>query len=229
MLGYLHYGYRVEQLNITVGYRVFRMFGQMQTGIQVVSGMLNAVDLANVSFGQGLSASAIQLATAFSAIANKGDLMQPFLVESVRDEKGKILYRGGSRLVRRVVSPATADRMKTILCSVTEPEGTGSAARIPGFSIAGKTGTAQKYDFRRGRYTTKEHVASFIAFLPAKDPALVLLVAVDEPTTSPYGGVVAAPVFRKIAIQATRLLGLEPDTPEPIHATLAKKTTKERS
>jgi len=188
-----------------------------------------SVDLATISFGQGVSASAIQLATAFSAIANGGDLMQPFLVESVRNEDGDILFSGGPRCLRRVISAETAARMTELLCSVTEPDGTGWRASLPGFSVAGKTGTAQKYDPRTKTYAVGRYIASFIAFLPATDPALVLVTVIDEPSTSPYGGVVATPVFRQIALKAARGLGIRPDLPTTPQVALEMKMVQERT
>ena len=188
-----------------------------------------SVDLANISFGQGVSASAIQLATAMSAIANGGHLMQPFLVESVHNEEGDILHAGSPRCLRRVISRETARRMTGLLYSVTEPGGTGEQANLPGYSIAGKTGTAQKYDPRTGTYAPGRYVASFIGFLPATDPALVLVTVIDEPSTSSYGGVVAAPVFRRIALKAARILGIRPDVPTATQVALEMKTAQERT
>ena len=188
-----------------------------------------SVDLANISFGQGVSASTIQLATAMSAIANGGHLMQPFLVESVHTEEGDILYSGSPRCLRRVISRETAHRMTGLLYSVTEPGGTGEQAALPGYSVAGKTGTAQKYDPRTGTYAPGRYVASFIGFLPATDPALVLVTMIDEPSTSSYGGVVAAPVFRRIALKAARILGIRPDVPTVTQIVQEMKTPRERT
>ena len=112
--------------------------------------------------------------------------------------------------VRRVVTQATADRMIGLMEAVVSPEGTGAAAALADYRVAGKTGTAQKVDLVSGGYSDKR-IASFVGFAPASSPRLTILVVVDEPKTSPYGGVVAAPVFREIADASLRYLGVPPD------------------
>lgn len=156
-------------------------------------------DLATISFGQGISASAMQLVAAVSAVANGGLLMKPYLVERVTDNNGQELQRFEPQTVRRVISAQTAATVSQMMEGVTQKGGTGTNATIEGFRVAGKTGTAQKVDPISKGYSATKRTASFIGFVPAEKPLLTILVVIDEPSTSPYGGVVAAPAFREIA------------------------------
>jgi len=167
------------------------------------------VDLANISFGQGVSASAIQLASAISAVANGGNLMKPYVVERILDDTGQEVQKFEPQLVRRVISPETSRQMAGIMETVTANGGTGTNAAVEGFRVAGKTGTAQKVDSVTHRYGAKR-TASFVGFIPADKPKLTILVVVDEPKTSQYGGVVAAPAFRGIAQNALAYLKVVP-------------------
>jgi cell division protein FtsI (penicillin-binding protein 3) len=193
-------------------------FGQ-PTGIDLpgeVSGLLRkpeswaAIDLATHAFGQGLSATPMQMVMAYAAIANGGFLMRPYLVHRVVGPKGEVLLENQPQLVRRVVSEKTARLLASMLKEVTHEGGTGTMARVEGFEVAGKTGTAQKADLVHGGYAANKRVGSFVGFVPAEDPKLVALVLVDEPEVSVYGGVVAAPVFRDIAQGALRYLAVAP-------------------
>ncbi len=158
------------------------------------------IDLATASFGQGIAATALQVACAFAVLANGGVLVQPYVVRRVVAPDGTVLVRHRRRAVRRVIKPETARTVAALLRGVVESEGgTGRYARVPGEPVSGKTGTAQKVDPATGRYSPTARVASFVGFLPADEPRVVVLVLIDEPTTSEYGGVVAAPVFRAIA------------------------------
>lgn len=160
------------------------------------------VDLATISFGQGVSVSAIQLVAAISAIANEGVLMKPYLVENVADSNGTVLRQYEPRSLRRVVSPESARAVARMMEGVTREGGTGMNAAVDGFRVAGKTGTAQKVDAVTKGYSVDKRTASFIGFVPAEDPRLTIMVIIDEPKTSPYGGVVAAPAFSAIARQS---------------------------
>jgi cell division protein FtsI (penicillin-binding protein 3) len=126
---------------------------------------------------------------------------------------------------RRVLSEKTARLLTSILKGVAGEGGTGVMAGVEGFEVAGKTGTAQKPDLAHGGYAAKKRVASFIGFVPADDPRLVLLVLVDEPEVNVYGGVVAAPVFRNIARGVLRHLGVVPDKPEPLSLPAGQEET----
>ena len=167
------------------------------------------VDLANISFGQGVSTSAIQLASAVSAVANGGNLMKPYIVERILDDTGQEVQKFEPQTVRRVISPATSQLMTRMMETVTANGGTGTNAAVEGFRVAGKTGTAQKVDSVTHRYGAKR-TASFVGFIPADKPRLTILVIVDEPKTSQYGGVVAAPAFRAIAQNSLAYLKVVP-------------------
>ena len=175
-----------------------------------------AIDLATHSFGQGIATTPLQLAMAYAAIANGGFLMRPYIVRRVVGADGKALLSNQPHVVRRVVSEKVARLLASMLKGVVGEGGTGVMAGVDGFEVAGKTGTAQKPDLVHGGYAAKKRVASFIGFVPAHDPRLVLLVLVDEPQVNVYGGVVAAPVFRHIASGALRHLGVVPETLEPL-------------
>lgn len=169
------------------------------------------IDVATASFGQGIAVTPIQLVRAFAAIANGGRLLRPHVVRRVVASGGDVLQDSTPVRERRVMSPETARLVTQLLVRVVE-EGTGTSARVDGFTVAGKTGTSQKVDPATGRYHPTDRVASFAGFLPAEDPALAILVVVDTPTRgSHYGGVVAAPVFRRIAEQGLALLGVLPE------------------
>lgn len=174
------------------------------------------VETASASFGQGISVTTIQLASAVSAIANKGKLLEPVLVKRVSDSTGVVLDEPQARVRRAAVSPAVAKLIGEMLVSVTEGEGTGVEASISGFKVAGKTATAQKIDPETGRYTDTHYVASFIGFVPADKPRLAIAVIIDEPMAGTYaGGSVAAPVWRRVAEMALPYLGVTPTTKDP--------------
>jgi cell division protein FtsI (penicillin-binding protein 3) len=175
-----------------------------------------AVALANMAFGQGLTATPLQVTTAMAAIANGGMLMKPWLVRRVFDPtSGKVLMQGAPTPVRRAVSPATATLMARWLEEVvSDPMGTGKKAKVPGWRVAGKTGTAQKPDPSTGGYSDK-NFASFVGFAPATAPQLAIGVFIDEPKGPDFGGDVAAPVFAEIARSALEMLGTQPSEPLP--------------
>lgn len=158
----------------------------------------NGVTIANVPMGQGIAASPLQLAAAYAAVANDGVLVQPHLV------------RGETTpWTRRVVSEEVAAQLREML-RVTVEDGTGQRARLEGYVVAGKTGTAQKAEV--GGYSHERFIVSFVGMVPSDDPRLVILVMVDEPTKELSGARVAAPVFAKIADFALRRLGVAPTT-----------------
>jgi cell division protein FtsI (penicillin-binding protein 3) len=169
------------------------------------------VELATISFGQGVSVTALQLVTAISAVANGGTLMKPYVVEKITDENGAELQSTAPQAVRRVISPETAAKVAKMMEGVAAEGGTGTSASVDGFLVAGKTGTAQKVDPMTRGYSVDKRVASFIGFVPAENPKLTILVVVDEPKTSPYGGVVAAPAFSAIAQQSLCYLKVPPE------------------
>jgi cell division protein FtsI/penicillin-binding protein 2 len=160
--------------------------------------------IGNVPIGQGISTTAIQIAAAYGAIANGGVWTQPHLVDHVQGEKPPPPKR------HRVVSRAVNRQLLTILKGVVSDTGTAAAAEIPGYSVAGKTGTAQKPS-PRGGYEPGKYVATFVGMVPASNPRLVVLVTVDEPTKDIFGGVVAAPAFAQIAAFDLQYLEVPPD------------------
>ena len=161
------------------------------------------ISILNIPMGQGVGVTSLQLVRAISAIANGGELIQPHLVKEIRDEKGeKIKSFSFSR--KRIISRETASEMREILQRAVE-RGTGKNARIKGYKVAGKTGTAQKVNPKGGYYKDK-FIASFIGFLPADDPLISIVVVIDEPQGAHFGSVVAAPLFQRIGRQVMEYL-----------------------
>ncbi len=169
------------------------------------------IDAGAIAFGHGISVTAIQLAAAAAAVANNGLLMRPYLVSAVLDDHGRTIQTFAPCRVRQVVSPETARTVADMMEAVVQKGGTGTMAAIPGYIICGKTGTARKVD-KSGTYSDTRHIASFVGFFPAGNPAAVILVVVNEPKTSAYGGLVAAPAFRNIALTVIDVLGIPPST-----------------
>ena len=159
--------------------------------------------IGNVPIGQGIAVTPVQMAAAYAAIANRGVWSRPHLVDHVAGGGRPSLYR------RRLVSARIASQLMAMLKDVVA-EGTGQYAAIPGYQVAGKTGTAQKPD-SHGGYATGRYVASFVGVVPASHPRLVVLVAVDEPRGAIWGGVVAAPAFQQIARFDLQYLEVPPD------------------
>ncbi len=168
------------------------------------------IDRANIFFGQGLTVTSLQIAMAMAAIANGGVLMRPYLVKEIRESGGRVVKKSQPQVVRRVLTPETAGRVKQILSGVVSSRGTAPQASIAGFQAAGKTGTAQKVDPQTRRYSRSKYVALFAGFVPVEDPRLVCLVLVNEPKGSSYGGVVAAPVFREVGRWTLNHLQIKP-------------------
>jgi cell division protein FtsI/penicillin-binding protein 2 len=162
--------------------------------------------LASVSMGYQVSVTPLQMATAVSAIANGGDLIEPRVVRAVVRNGRRTEVR--PKRLGRAVSQATAAELTTIMEAVVQ-RGTATLAKIPGYTIAGKTGTAAK--LVDGRYSQTEYNASFVGFLPSRDPVATIIVVIDSPHANQYyGGSVAAPIFKRIAEAALRQLGVSP-------------------
>jgi cell division protein FtsI (penicillin-binding protein 3) len=190
-------------------------FGQL-TGIDLpgeVAGLLipdhkwARINLATISFGQGIAVTPLQLLRAYAAIANGGKLMRPFIVRRVVEADGTVVHENMPQVMGQPISKETAATVTQILRGVVEG-GTGKQARVEGVPVAGKTGTAQKVDGKTGHYSARARMSSFIGFVPADQPRFAILVVVDTPRTAVYGGVVAAPVFQRIAEFAVDRLGL---------------------
>ena len=175
----------------------------------ILPGYWSGSTIGNVPIGQGIAVTPLQMAAAYGAIANGGTLHNPYLIERVG---GQRRHRAPGR---RVVSETVSAQVMTMLRDVVSAEGgTGAAAAVPGYTVAGKTGTAAKPE--PGGYSTERYVASFAGVVPAKDPRLVILVSVDEPKLAIWGGVVAAPAFSKIAQFGLQYLEVAPDAdPQP--------------
>jgi cell division protein FtsI (penicillin-binding protein 3) len=174
-------------------------------------------------FGQGLSVTPLQLAVAFGAIANGGKLMRPYLVRAIVDQKGETIREFYPLLRREVISSETAKEVRKILEGVVSEDGTAPKGAIDGYGAAGKTGTAQKVDPRHMTYSDKKFVAFFGGFAPAGAPAIVILVALDEPKGQPYGGLVAAPVFSEVGSWTLNHLNITPSAPRSLVYTAEKE------
>ncbi|OGR24141.1 MAG: cell division protein FtsI [Desulfobacterales bacterium RIFOXYA12_FULL_46_15] len=168
------------------------------------------IDSGAISFGQGISVSALQLATGISAIANGGSLMKPLLVKKIVSSRGEDIKEYHPEVVRRVISPATANELKTMMNLVVSEEGTGTKASIDGYEVCGKTGTAQKASGGEKGYARNKYISVFVGFAPLENPELAVLVIVDEPQKQYYGGDVAAPAFKTIMAESFNYLNIAP-------------------
>ena len=184
-------------------YENLRDFGfGVPTGIEIpgeVGGTLRRPDRwsaqspASLAIGYEISVTPLQMAMAYGALANGGILMQPRLVKEIRDADGRVVERFGPQRVRRVVDESVARQVSRVLVDVVQ-DGTGTAAGLGVFKVAGKTGTSRSYDSDKGY--GNGHFASFVGFFPAEDPQLVIFVKLENPQGAYYGGAVAAPVTR---------------------------------
>ncbi|MCX8117184.1 MAG: transpeptidase family protein [Desulfobacterota bacterium] len=168
------------------------------------------ITLQTIAFGQGIAVTGIQMASAFSAIVNGGVLMRPQIVEKITDEKGREVQSFQPEEVRRVISEETSRKVMALLKGTTEKGGTGEQAVPQGYEVGGKTGTAQKVDGVTSGYSEDKYTAGFIGYAPAENPMIVVLVVIDEPRGSHYGGTVAAPVFRAIVEKVLPSLNILP-------------------
>ncbi|WCN38985.1 PASTA domain-containing penicillin-binding protein [Aneurinibacillus uraniidurans] len=178
-------------------------------------------DIASISFGQGVGVTAIQQVAAVGAVANGGKLMKPYVIKEIRDPKtGAIVVQKKPQMVRRVVSENTAKQVRDLLDAVVnEKNGTGQPFALPGYHVAGKTGTAQVS--RNGRYVPGKYINSFIGFAPKDNPKLLIYVLVDEPNIenpSAGGKIIAAPVFKSIMERSLQYMKLSPDKTAPVVA-----------
>ncbi len=167
------------------------------------------VTISRVPMGQGIAATPLQIVMMMSAIANGGRLMQPRVIDRLEDEKGRVIVKYPVKTVRQVISPTTAKQVTEALKTVIAKGGTARSAELDFYTVAGKTGTAQKAG--GGRYIPGKYYTSFVGFLPADKPELCILVAVDEPQGDYGGGKVAAPIFKAIAGRTASYLGIAPD------------------
>ncbi len=184
-------------------------FGQ-KTGISLPGeefGMLrpperwSKISIASISIGQEIGVTAIQMISLLSAVANGGNLFKPLILKEIRDKEKKVRKYIRPKLKRRIFSKTTAERIAGLLKGVTEKRGTGVLAAIPGFTVYGKTGTAQKAKKGGGGYEKGKYMSSFMGYVEGKDkkPLFAMIVVIDEPKGDYYGGLVAAPLFKKIS------------------------------
>jgi cell division protein FtsI/penicillin-binding protein 2 len=201
-------------------YDYVRRFGFGEpTGIQLPAEASGQVHLPSqwdsltqtrMAMGHAVTTTPLQVVTAMSAIANGGKLMMPQIIKEITDEHGNVVTTYPAQLVREVCRPSVTATVRDAMVGVCGPKGTAPAARVFGYKVAGKTGTAQKVS-PKGGYLASKYVVSFAGFLPADDPAFVAVVVFDEARTEPgqnYGGLVAAPIFSRIGEKAARYLGI---------------------
>lgn len=166
--------------------------------------------LSNISFGHGITSTPLQMANAYAAIANGGVLNTPYIVDAIRDAETGVLEEAKAKPIRRVLSPEQAAQMRAMLVGTTGNGGTAENARVDGFMVAGKTGTAQKVNPAGRGYVRGAYISSFAGFIPANDPKFVIYIAVDSPKKAYYGSTVAAPIFARMASYAVRKEGIAP-------------------
>jgi len=197
-----------------VFYRMIREFGFGQkTGISLpgeASGKVfpyekwSDTDVATMSYGHSISATPIQIITAINTIATGGILISPSVINAAKTANGQPVQLTET-LKKRILKKIVAEKVKSYMIAVVQEGGTGYRAKIKGVTVAGKTGTSRKYDAKKQRYSSKNHVLSFVGFLPAEKPELTILVMIDEPKRKYLGSGTAAPVFKKIAEHALHL------------------------
>ena len=184
----------------------------------------SGLSLPIISFGQEVGTTAIQVINAYSSVMNGGFLLEPKIVKQIKNPEGEILYSSERSVIRKVVAPETAEVLRNMLVSVVE-KGTGQLAKVPGYSVGGKTGTAQKRDTVTGKYSTSKYVASFCGAIPMSKPKLTILVILDEPQGDYWAASRTAPVFSKIASRAVHYLQISPDK-EPLNLCDIKEYSK---
>ncbi|MBP7275162.1 MAG: penicillin-binding protein 2 [Kiritimatiellae bacterium] len=183
-----------------------------EAGILHPASRWDRLTLSRMAMGHSVMATSLQIVNAFACLANDGERMRPAIVRRITNARGVVLEEFHPTPVARPIRPETARLMMKLLSRVTEDGGTGRRAAVPGYSVAGKTGTAEKVT--DGRYDSSRNVASFVGVIPANSPRLAMIVVVDEPRTARgTGGLIAAPVFARIAGEALRYLDIPPEGP----------------
>ena len=192
-------------------------FGK-KTGIDFpgeAKGMLRSlpwrpVETATISFGHGIASTALQVVNAYVSIANGGVLKRPFLVKQIKNPYTGEEKHFSSKTIKRVLTPEEARTLSLMLISVTEEAGTGFKAAVPGYFVAGKTGTAQKVDFEKKGYKKGVYISSFAGFIPAHDPKFVIYLMIDGAKDNFYASSLVAPLFSQVASYSVRSAGLSP-------------------
>jgi cell division protein FtsI (penicillin-binding protein 3) len=168
----------------------------------------SGTSLAALSIGHEIGVTPLQVLRAYAAVANDGVLMKPYIVSDIISPEGEAIKSNTPKVERRIISRDTSEKVRDILKTVVEEGGTATRAYIKGNLVAGKTGTAQIFDQKAGRYSRDKYVSSFVGFVPADDPKVALIVVIFEPKGPAYGGVVAAPVFKNIIEQTLTYLDI---------------------
>jgi len=168
------------------------------------------ISATRLAMGHEVNVTGMQMVSALSAIANDGIRMRPLLIQKVLDADGETIVEPLPEEIGRPIRPETAKEMCRLLARVTQPGGTGTKAALQGYLVAGKTGTAQKWNKEEGGYYKNKYIASFAGFLPAENPAISIMVVADDPQGAHYGGTVCAPAFKTIADQTVRYLRISP-------------------
>ncbi len=186
------------------------------------------IRFANLAFGQGMTTTALEVVQAYSALANGGQLMQPYLVQRVSAPGGQIVFANSTKPLRRVLKPETTVVLRSMMRDVVELGAT--KARVPGYTAGGKTGTSQKVDPLTKRYSHTLHRAVFAGVSPISDPHITVFVLIDEPGIAPhYGALWAAPVFSEISRRTLQYLNVAPDLPSAGAATSRRDSEKLQS
>jgi cell division protein FtsI (penicillin-binding protein 3) len=180
-----------------------------ESGIVHPPGQWSAISITRLAMGHEIAVTALQQVNGISALVNGGYLMRPTIIKRIVDAEGRVVSATRPQVLRRVVSSKTSALMRRMLAAVIDEEGTGRRAQIPGYLVGGKTGTAQKPIPGEG-YSNSQHFSSFVGFLSADAPEIAIVVVADNPQPHHYGGVVAAPAFKRIAEQAVRYLNIPP-------------------
>ncbi|ROQ93248.1 penicillin-binding protein [Desulfosoma caldarium] len=220
-------------------YRYLDQFGfGKKTGVDLpgeISGTLRPltswrpIDLAVMAFGQGVTVTGLQLTSAVAAIANGGVMKTPRVAKAVLDASGRVVKEFGQDQGRRVLSSATAAKLRELMQGVVEPGGTGTKAALAQYTTAGKTGTAQVVEPETRRYSLDKYTSVFVGFAPVSHARLVMTVVIHEPQPEYYGGVVAAPVFRDVMEKALPYLGVLPDKkPRELPAAVRRVSTSSK-
>jgi cell division protein FtsI (penicillin-binding protein 3) len=170
------------------------------------------LSITRIAMGHEVLVTSMQMLNAINSIANDGIRMRPTIIRKVVSQSGETLLSSQPEALNRPIRPETAKEMRRLMARVTQPGGTATSAALPGYLVAGKTGTAQKPDLVNGGYARGKYIASFVGFLPVENPAISIIVVADEPQQGGYyGGTVCAPYFREIADQTVRYLRIPPE------------------